>query len=143
MPVILQYGKDYEYEAPVKLLDKLLHDLPQSPDEQIVVVSQVLPHSCTFIPYEIAFALFFCTLIRHFVKSRFLWLTSTLDTRILLTHRYYAQIMLVYLFMSSFQYFLICAKCSFQIMFFCVGSCFQWSACEKLEKFGQHGGELQ
>ncbi|XP_019197315.1 PREDICTED: protease Do-like 9 [Ipomoea nil] len=37
-----EYGKDYEYEAPVKLLDKLLHELPQSPDEQIVVVSQVL-----------------------------------------------------------------------------------------------------
>ncbi|PON93346.1 Peptidase S1C [Trema orientale] len=37
-----EYGKDYEYEAPVKLLDKLLHSLPQSPDEQLVVVSQVL-----------------------------------------------------------------------------------------------------
>ncbi|XP_041998852.1 protease Do-like 9 [Salvia splendens] len=37
-----EYGKDYEYEAPVKLLDKLLHELPQSEDEQIVVVSQVL-----------------------------------------------------------------------------------------------------
>lgn len=37
----LQYGKDYEYEAPVKLLDKMLHSLPQSPDEQLVVVSQV------------------------------------------------------------------------------------------------------
>ncbi|KAG8378963.1 hypothetical protein BUALT_Bualt07G0039100 [Buddleja alternifolia] len=37
-----EYGKDYEYEAPVKLLDKLLHEMPQSPDEQIVVVSQVL-----------------------------------------------------------------------------------------------------
>lgn len=36
-----QYGKDYEYEAPVKLLDKLLHAMPQSPDEQLVVVSQV------------------------------------------------------------------------------------------------------
>lgn len=33
-------GKDYEYEAPVKLLDKLFHEMPQSPDEQIVVVSQ-------------------------------------------------------------------------------------------------------
>lgn len=40
--VQLQYGKDYEYEAPVKLLDKLLHEMPQSLDEQIVVVSQVL-----------------------------------------------------------------------------------------------------
>lgn len=37
-----EYGKDYEYEAPVKLLDKLLHEMPASPDEQIVVVSQVL-----------------------------------------------------------------------------------------------------
>ncbi|KAB1202453.1 Protease Do-like 9 [Morella rubra] len=36
------YGKEYEYEAPVKLLDKLLHSMPQSPDEQLVVVSQVL-----------------------------------------------------------------------------------------------------
>lgn len=39
-----QYGKDYEYEASVKLLDKLLHEFRQSPDEQIVVVSQVMPH---------------------------------------------------------------------------------------------------
>ncbi|CAI9787287.1 unnamed protein product [Fraxinus pennsylvanica] len=37
-----EYGKDYEFEAPVKLLDKLMHELPQSPEEQIVVVSQVL-----------------------------------------------------------------------------------------------------
>ncbi|KAJ4712285.1 Protease Do-like 9 [Melia azedarach] len=37
-----EYGKDYEYEAPVKLLDKLLYSMPQSPDEQLVVVSQVL-----------------------------------------------------------------------------------------------------
>uniref|UniRef100_A0A2C9VPL6 Protease Do-like PDZ domain-containing protein n=1 Tax=Manihot esculenta TaxID=3983 RepID=A0A2C9VPL6_MANES len=29
-------------EAPVKLLDKLLHSMPQSPEEQLVVVSQVL-----------------------------------------------------------------------------------------------------
>ncbi|KAG5536833.1 hypothetical protein RHGRI_024311 [Rhododendron griersonianum] len=36
------YGKEYEYEAPVKLLDKLLHEMPQSPDEQLVVISQVL-----------------------------------------------------------------------------------------------------
>ncbi|KAK9198002.1 hypothetical protein WN944_013185 [Citrus x changshan-huyou] len=37
-----EYGKDYEYEAPVKLLDKLLYSMPQLPDEQLVVVSQVL-----------------------------------------------------------------------------------------------------
>ncbi|KAL6606937.1 hypothetical protein ACP70R_042590 [Stipagrostis hirtigluma subsp. patula] len=37
-----EYGKDYEYDAPVKLLDKHLHAMAQSPDEQIVVVSQVL-----------------------------------------------------------------------------------------------------
>ncbi|KAL2465249.1 Protease Do-like 9 [Abeliophyllum distichum] len=37
-----EYGKDYEFGAPVKLLDKLMHEMPQSPEEQIVVVSQVL-----------------------------------------------------------------------------------------------------
>ncbi|XP_042498403.1 protease Do-like 9 isoform X2 [Macadamia integrifolia] len=37
-----EYGKDYEYDAPVKLLDKLLHAMAQSEDEQLVVVSQVL-----------------------------------------------------------------------------------------------------
>ncbi|XP_074564422.1 protease Do-like 9 isoform X2 [Curcuma longa] len=37
-----EYGKDYEYDAPVKLLDKLLHTMAESPDEQLVVISQVL-----------------------------------------------------------------------------------------------------
>ncbi|WOL13804.1 protease Do-like 9 [Canna indica] len=37
-----EYGKDYEYDAPVKLLDKLLHTMAQSHDEQLVVISQVL-----------------------------------------------------------------------------------------------------
>ncbi|GAV72580.1 Trypsin domain-containing protein [Cephalotus follicularis] len=37
-----EYGKDYEYDAPVKLLDKHLHAMAQSVDEQLVVVSQVL-----------------------------------------------------------------------------------------------------
>ena len=39
--VSCQYGKEYEYEAPVKLLDKLLHEMPKSQDEQLVVISQV------------------------------------------------------------------------------------------------------
>lgn len=37
-----EYGKEYEYDAPVKLLDKHLHAMAQSSDEQLVVVSQVL-----------------------------------------------------------------------------------------------------
>ncbi len=37
-----QYGKDYDYDAPVKLLDKLLHAMSQTEEEQLVVVSQVL-----------------------------------------------------------------------------------------------------
>ncbi|CAL9078576.1 unnamed protein product [Musa textilis] len=37
-----EYGKDYEYDAPVKLLDKLLHTMAHSHDEQLVVISQVL-----------------------------------------------------------------------------------------------------
>ncbi|KAA8540851.1 hypothetical protein F0562_024814 [Nyssa sinensis] len=37
-----EYGKEYEYQAPVKLLDKLLHEMPHSKDEQLVLLSQVL-----------------------------------------------------------------------------------------------------
>ncbi|WOK95421.1 protease Do-like 9 [Canna indica] len=37
-----EYGKDYEYDAPVKLLDKHLHVMAQSHNEQLVVISQVL-----------------------------------------------------------------------------------------------------
>ncbi|CAK9218455.1 unnamed protein product [Sphagnum troendelagicum] len=37
-----EYGKDYDYDAPVKLLDKLLHAMSQTEEEQLVVVSQVL-----------------------------------------------------------------------------------------------------
>ncbi|KAI6700652.1 hypothetical protein NL676_014976 [Syzygium grande] len=37
-----EYGKDYEFDAPVKLLDKLLHSMAESVNEQLVVVSQVL-----------------------------------------------------------------------------------------------------
>ncbi|CAM8980589.1 unnamed protein product [Rhodiola kirilowii] len=37
-----EYGKDYEFDAPVKLLDKYLHAMAETLDEQLVVVSQVL-----------------------------------------------------------------------------------------------------
>jgi S1-C subfamily serine protease len=36
-----EYGKEYEFDAPVKLLEKHLHAMAQSVDEQLVVVSQV------------------------------------------------------------------------------------------------------
>jgi hypothetical protein len=39
---VWQYGKVYEYDAPVKLLDKHLHAMGQSTFEELVVVSQVL-----------------------------------------------------------------------------------------------------
>jgi hypothetical protein len=48
----VQYGKEYEFEAPVKLLDKLLHSMPQSPDEQMVVVSQVSLASARVSSYD-------------------------------------------------------------------------------------------
>ncbi|XP_043724938.1 protease Do-like 9 [Telopea speciosissima] len=37
-----EYGKDYFLDAPVKLLNKHMHAMAQSEDEQLVVVSQVL-----------------------------------------------------------------------------------------------------
>ena len=51
-----QYGKEYEFEAPVKLLDKLLHSMPQSPDEQLVVVSQVLS-VCLYVCLSVSLSL--------------------------------------------------------------------------------------
>ena len=37
-----EYGKDYDFDAPVKLLDKMMHWMAQSDGEQVVVLSQVL-----------------------------------------------------------------------------------------------------
>ncbi|XLR46430.1 hypothetical protein S83_031090, partial [Arachis hypogaea] len=42
LEVMIQYGKDYEFDAPVKLLEKHLHAMAQSVDEQLLVVSQVI-----------------------------------------------------------------------------------------------------
>ena len=46
-----EYGMDYHREAPVKLLDRLLHGHKRWPDEQVVVVSQVLANEAT-LGYE-------------------------------------------------------------------------------------------
>ncbi|GAQ86753.1 HrtA/DegP protease [Klebsormidium nitens] len=37
-----EYGKNFEFDAPVKLLDKMMHVMADAPDQQVVVVSQVL-----------------------------------------------------------------------------------------------------
>jgi hypothetical protein len=80
-----QYGKDYEYEAPVKILDKLLYAMPQSPDEQLVVISQVHFFCWSFL---------FAVSLEYLIMSDYLfdafrcwWLISTLDTKRLLTPR--------------------------------------------------------
>lgn len=49
-----EYGGDYGREAPVKLLDRLLHGHKRSADEQVVVVSQVLACDAT-LGYEDTF----------------------------------------------------------------------------------------
>ena len=36
-----EYGKDYDFDAPVKLLDSMMHAMAQQPDQQVVVLSQV------------------------------------------------------------------------------------------------------
>jgi hypothetical protein len=37
-----EYGKDYDYDAPLRLLTKMMHEQKEEPDDQVVVVSQVL-----------------------------------------------------------------------------------------------------
>ena len=46
-----EYGKDYDYDAPLRLLSKMMHGHKEKPDDQVVVVSQVL-NSDINIGYE-------------------------------------------------------------------------------------------
>lgn len=46
-----EYGKDFDYDSPVKLLDILLHGKSKRPDQQVVVLGHVLAADCT-IGYE-------------------------------------------------------------------------------------------
>jgi len=41
----MQYGKDYDYDSPVKLLDKLLHSMERMEDEQLAAISHTLGKS--------------------------------------------------------------------------------------------------
>ena len=41
-----EYGKEYDFDAPVKLLDSMMHAMADHPTQQVVVLGQVtLPHS--------------------------------------------------------------------------------------------------
>ena len=37
-----EYGKEFDFEAPVKLLDRLMHSMPSSRQQQVIVLGQVL-----------------------------------------------------------------------------------------------------
>ncbi len=37
-----EYGKEYDFDAPVKLLDKMMHAMAEQPGQQVTVLSQVL-----------------------------------------------------------------------------------------------------
>ena len=68
----LQYGKDYEFDAPVKLLDKHLHAMAESVDEQLVVISQVsLLVSLIVIP--MTFHFIFTILVQDFIWNSLLF----------------------------------------------------------------------
>ena len=42
-----EYGKDFEFDSPVKLLDQLLHGKCKRTDQQVVVLGHVLAADCT------------------------------------------------------------------------------------------------
>lgn len=46
-----EYGSDYEFDSPVRILDKLLHGQAEYGDQQVVVLAQVLAHDVN-IGYE-------------------------------------------------------------------------------------------
>lgn len=43
-----EYGKDFDFDAPVKLLEKMMHAMAEHEDQQIVVLSQVLASEATY-----------------------------------------------------------------------------------------------
>uniref|UniRef100_A0A7I4EG20 Protease Do-like PDZ domain-containing protein n=1 Tax=Physcomitrium patens TaxID=3218 RepID=A0A7I4EG20_PHYPA len=49
-----EYGQDFEYDAPVKILEKSRHGMAEFDDEQLVVVSQVLANDVNIGYEEIA-----------------------------------------------------------------------------------------
>lgn len=113
----VQYGKEYEFEAPVKLLDKLLHSMPQSPDEQLVVVSQVLS-VCLYVCLSVCLSKFWFLPLMFCLRC--LLLISTLGTRKSSTPRsviavFASALMLVAVLLWSLSF------CS---VYICVGSCF-------------------
>lgn len=46
-----EYGKEYDFDAPVKLLDKMMHTMADHATQQVVVLGQVLASDIT-IGYE-------------------------------------------------------------------------------------------
>ena len=46
-----EYGKEYDYDAPVKLLDRMMHDHVTEKGQNVVVLAQVLASDAT-IGYE-------------------------------------------------------------------------------------------
>ena len=44
-----EYGKDYDFDAPVKLLDSMMHSMADQPNQQVVVLGQVRP-VCLCLP---------------------------------------------------------------------------------------------
>lgn len=66
----IQYGKDYEFDAPAKLLDKFLHAMAQSVDEQVVVISQVLSLSLSLVPCPY---FPFCFFLQYYAMFYFMW----------------------------------------------------------------------
>ncbi|KAM1804553.1 hypothetical protein ACFX12_030404 [Malus domestica] len=71
LKAISDVSKEYEFEAPVKLLDKMLHSMPQSPDEQLVVISQVLVTDINIDQTKIIAAIKKVSNIKRFFPSKF------------------------------------------------------------------------
>ena len=117
----MQYGKEYEFDAPVKLLDKHLHAMAQSVDEQLVVVSQVG---------------FFCAIKRYSLplisKSHHPYQMQVLVSDINIG---YEEIVNTQVCINLHNHVLMMLP-STLYMVVCVGCCFQWQTCEKLEMFG-------
>lgn len=61
-----EYGKEYDFDAPVKLLDEMLHGMAKRRTQQVVVLGQVLASDIN-IGYEVGL----CRVFHRFLLTLF------------------------------------------------------------------------
>ena len=78
-----EYGDDFNYDAPVPLLERMIYGHLRNPGEEVVVLSQVRSvffFAASFCPLKLAFSLLLCSIILlHCISATILLCSSHLQ----------------------------------------------------------------